>query len=42
VLAASIFNSGRDADEVQSNIDSFQADIPEQLWTDLRAEGLID
>lgn len=31
----------RTADEVRRNIESFEADIPEQVWVELRAEGLI-
>lgn len=32
----------RSADEVGSDIASFTADVPPGLWTDLRAEGLLD
>lgn len=32
----------RTADEVGTNLDSFTAVIPAQLWADLRSEGLLD
>jgi D-threo-aldose 1-dehydrogenase len=31
----------RTADQVESNVDRYEARIPEALWSDLRAEGLI-
>lgn len=39
-VVAGIVVGMRSADEVRHNVESFQADIPEQLWADLRAEGL--
>jgi D-threo-aldose 1-dehydrogenase len=31
----------RSADEARANLKSFAADVPAQLWTDLRAADLI-
>jgi D-threo-aldose 1-dehydrogenase len=32
----------RSPEEVRANVASFTAEIPEQVWTDLRDEGLVD
>jgi D-threo-aldose 1-dehydrogenase len=31
----------RSAEEAQRNVESFAVDVPAQVWTDLRAAGLI-
>jgi D-threo-aldose 1-dehydrogenase len=32
----------RSAQEVRENVDCFTAEVPAQLWTDLRSQGLLD
>ena len=39
---AGIIVGMRSAEEVRRNIASFEAEIPPQLWADLRGEGLLD
>ena len=39
---AGIVVSMRSAQEVQENVDLFRAEVPAQLWSDLRSEGLVD
>ncbi|MYV57079.1 aldo/keto reductase [Streptomyces sp. SID3212] len=41
-VVAGIVVGMRSADEVRSNLAAFGAEIPEQVWSDLRAEGLLD
>jgi len=37
----SVVVGSRTATQVESNVDRYGAHIPEQLWTDLRADGLV-
>jgi D-threo-aldose 1-dehydrogenase len=41
-VVAGIVVGMRSAEEVRRNVESFAADIPPGLWSDLRDEGLID
>jgi D-threo-aldose 1-dehydrogenase len=41
-VVAGIVVGMRSADEVRSNMGSFGVDVPPQMWSDLRAEGLLD
>jgi D-threo-aldose 1-dehydrogenase len=31
----------RSAEEARHNLESFEVEVPAQVWTDLRGEGLI-
>ncbi|MES4905884.1 MULTISPECIES: aldo/keto reductase [unclassified Streptomyces] len=41
-VVAGIVVGMRTAEEVRSNLESFGAEIPDGVWTDLRGEGLLD
>ncbi|MCX4672734.1 hypothetical protein OG453_39885 [Streptomyces sp. NBC_01381] len=41
-VVAGIVVGMRSADEVRRNVAAFGAAIPDQVWADLRAEGLLD
>jgi D-threo-aldose 1-dehydrogenase len=41
-VVAGIAVGMRSAEEVRQNTESFRASVPEQLWSDLRREGLLD
>jgi D-threo-aldose 1-dehydrogenase len=41
-VIAGIVVGMRSAEEARRNVESFQADVPAQVWADLRHEGLLD
>lgn len=41
-VVAGIVVGMRSAQEVRENVDRFAAEVPRQLWTDLRSQGLLD
>jgi D-threo-aldose 1-dehydrogenase len=41
-VVAGVVLGMRSADEVQSNLAAFAADVPDRLWSDLRGQGLLD
>jgi D-threo-aldose 1-dehydrogenase len=41
-VVAGVVIGMRSADEVRANLESFDTVVPDQVWADLRSEGLID
>jgi D-threo-aldose 1-dehydrogenase len=41
-VVAGVVVGMRSAEEVRRNVEAFEADVPSGVWSDLRAEGLVD
>jgi D-threo-aldose 1-dehydrogenase len=42
LAVATVLTGARSPDEVADNVRAFQTDLPHRLWSDLRAEGLLE